>query len=292
MTCEVCATEMQDWQLSPECLLHKCPRCGHVLRTLSDAPALAREDEYGEGPGGSLRIALTANRLQRRTGRIGPSSTVLEIGCGPDPLLAKKLAASGAQVIGLDPNVETHEVNDRLTLVRGGLGAQSAALKPWLGSIDVATAIHVLEHIPDLQDSLRTIQETLDSNGRFYAITPAGDSAMLVHSKGAWWMLEDPTHVRFFSQASLTLALTNAGFTQIVVKRLILDSMATDAATLVRRLKPAERPAGVLAQRSTKFTLAATLPFTLSMRAVAPRWRSVLEVTAQRASETKLPQKQ
>lgn len=282
--CEVCSGESSLVTLDDQAHLYRCADCGHVERDLDLAPAYARNVEYGEGPGGTVRIELTYRRLLHRVPELSPPDAVLEVGCGPEALLARRLARAGFDVVGIDPNVSTGEV-DGVRLVRAGLDASTARVLSEVASHSsagyrAATAIHVLEHIGDLHTALRVLRSQLQNDGSFYAITPAGDSSALSRNGSAWWMLEDPTHIRFFSEQSLRIALQRAGFGNIRIRRLVTDSMATDSATLIRKLRPRTRPKGVLDQTSTRVISVATLPFALGARVVSKRWRSVLEVVA------------
>ncbi|MGV1037902.1 MAG: class I SAM-dependent methyltransferase [Candidatus Nanopelagicales bacterium] len=282
--CEVCAGESRLVRLDDQALLSRCAECGHVERDLALAPAYARDVEYGEGPGGTVRIELTYRRLLRRMPELSPPGPILEVGCGPEALLARRLFQAGYNVVGIDPNVSTGEMGG-VQLVRAGLDSTTVQVlngspgQPSTG-YQAATAIHVLEHIGNLRTSLQVLRSQLREHGSLYAITPAGDSSALSRNGSAWWMLEDPTHIRFFSEQSLSIALRRAGFRNIRIRRLITDSMATDSATLIRRIRPRNRPKGVLDQTSTRAISMATLPVALGTRVVSKRWRSVLEVVA------------
>jgi len=280
--CEVCGASTIEWRIDDASVLRRCPECDHLTRCLPESLAHARDDEYGEGAGGTTRIELTYRRLKGAMPELRPGSRVLEVGCGPEATLAKRMVKGGLDVVGLDPNVDSEQLSDHLRLVHGGLGHEfDAELEAQhVGEFNAATAIHVLEHIPDLVDSLTSLRALLQDRAPLYAITPAGDSRLLKRFGSAWWMLEDPTHVRFFSATSLRLVLKRVGFSEVILRRPILDSMSTDAATLIRYRRPRRRPLGVLDQTSTKAITLATLPASLAWRGARPRWRPVLEVVA------------
>ena len=95
------------------------------------------------------------------------------------------------------------------------------------------------------------------------ATTPAGDSSGVDRYGAAWWMLEDPTHIRFFTADSLARAAERAGFVDIEVRRLLLDSLSVDAASLARAVRPGERPRGVLGSRSVLAAAVASVPLVI-----------------------------
>lgn len=117
-------------------------------------------------------------------------------------------------------------------------------------------------------------------------LTPAGDGTAVERYGAAWWMLEDPTHVRFFTADSLTRAAEAAGFVDIEVRRLLLDSLSVDAASVARAVRPGPRPRGVLASRAVVASAVASLPIVLAQRLVRPRTRPTLHLLARRAGES------
>ena len=98
----------------------------------------------------------------------------------------------------------------------------------------------------------------------------------------AWWMLEDPTHVRFFTADSLARAAEAAGFVDVEVRRLLLDSLSVDAASVARAVRPGPRPRGVLASRAVLAGAVASIPVVLAERALRPRSRPTLQLLARR----------
>ena len=146
--------------------------------------------------------------------------------------------------------------------------------------VDLVYGIHVLEHVVDPHIALRASYDLLRPGGRASFITPAGDSSGVERYGAAWWMLEDPTHVRFFSEHSLRRAAEAAGLVDIEIRRPVLDSLSADAASLVRRVRPAPRPGGVLGSRPALALAAASAPAVALARTVRPGLRTTLHLLA------------
>jgi hypothetical protein len=114
-------------------------------------------------------------------------------------------------------------------------------------------------------------------------LTPAGDGAGLAWFRSRWWMLEDPTHVRFLTADSARRLLESAGLVDVRVRRLVLDSVGVEAASLVRALRWRHLPAaGVLSWPVTRVLVLVTAPVVLAVRLLVPAARPTLEVIARR----------
>ena len=277
--CEICSGPTATWHLRHGGRVDRCRVCGHVRRSLSDAPGNHRDAAYGGDPSmDSVRTAVT-HRALRRAGR--PAS-VFEIGFGSGALL-RRFHDEGATIAGVDPDqlgVGLDEVVRReATLWRGTVedvpdGAVAA---------DLVVGVHVIEHVTDPMLTVHKAASLLTERGRLVLLTPAGDSWGLSTFGAAWWMLEDPTHVRFFTAESLTRMARAAGLTDIRVERLVVDSLSVDVASLVRAVRP-PGPAGALASGPVRLAALASSPFVAGLRMVAPRTRATLCLTADRGS--------
>ena len=103
--------------------------------------------------------------------RCGPGATLLDIGCGRGieggRVLQESLAAAAGRFIGIEPDRDV-AVSDcfcqvhRCTLEEAPLPA---------GSIDVAMAVFVLEHLAEPKSFFRKLHELLSQRGVFWAMT-------------------------------------------------------------------------------------------------------------------------
>lgn len=278
--CEVCSASLRDRLLGGGAVLQECPRCGHLMRDLDRAPARHREHAYGGEPTlDTVRLRMTYAAL-RRALPTAPAS-VFEIGYGSGVLL-RRFLDDGAQVAGADPDQLQVDV-DPLVSARGALvHGPVEAIEPGSVQADLVVGIHVLEHVQDPARTLAVARDLLRPGGMVQFLTPAGDSTGPRWWGEAWWMLEDPTHVRFFTADSLTRLARAAGLVDVHVRRPVLDSLVTDAASLARRATRRLRPAGALSSRGVLALAAATAPVVLAGRAAYPRLRPTLQLVARR----------
>jgi SAM-dependent methyltransferase len=269
---------MRDWRLRGGGMLFRCPDCRHVERDLTACPAGARDVGYGGDPGlDAARLRLTERRLRAL---VPDGRSVFEIGYGSGALLRRFLDA-GWSVAGVDAG--QLEVGVDARVARGGT-LERGELETVAGHAghDLVVGVHVLEHLRDPAAGLAAAHRLLRPGGTLALVTPTADSSGPDWFGSAWWLLEDPTHLRFFSPDSARRALAAAGFTGVRVRRLLLDTLSMEAASLRRAASRRPRPRGVLAERGTVIGALATAPVTVAVRAVLPRLRPSLELVAHR----------
>ncbi len=277
-SCESCGTTLTPWRLDDANVLLQCPACGHLRRDLATCPAGHRSLTYGGDPGmDRVRLWLTYRRLAA----LAPGARrVFEVGYGSGGLLRRYLDA-GAAVGGADPGHLGGRVDPEVAS-RGRLWAgpvEELAADP---TYDLVLGIHVVEHAPDVSTFLAACTRLLRPGGTLALLTPDGESEVLRRSGAAWWMLEDPTHVRFLSGRSAAVLVDRAGLVDVRVTRPLLDSMATEMATVARRRAPAGDGRGVLARPGVRLSALMALPLTIATRALRPTVRPSLLIVATR----------
>lgn len=98
----------------------------------------------------------------------GPGVRVLEVGCGQGHL-TKRLEGMGADVIGIDANPKAAEVavSTRVRYMR----AEKLEFEDSM--FDQLISVHVIEHVPALQQALSEMARVLKPGGRMLHIYPA-----------------------------------------------------------------------------------------------------------------------
>lgn len=282
MTCEVCAGPTVPLQLDATNALSQCVRCGHLLRDPDRAPAGHRDQAYGGEPAlDKARLALTYRSLRRHS---RPAS-VFEVGFGTGAML-RHFLDDGAAVAGADPDQLGLAV-DPVVAAHGRLvRAPMEQIDPDAFDVDLVFGVHVLEHVVDPMRTLELAFDLLRPGGQVQFFTPAGDSDGLRHFGADWWMLEDPTHVRFFTARSAQRAAEKAGFVDVQVDRPVLDSITTDAGSLARRITRARgrapRSRGALDSTVVLAAAAVTGPLVVAGRALRAGLRPTLQLIARR----------
>jgi SAM-dependent methyltransferase len=222
-----------------------------------------------------VRIALTMQRV-RPLLPTAPRARILELGFGRGLMLRQFLDA-GHEVHGIEAGMLDVEIDPR---VRDGatlhLGRAEDVHLP-RDHFDLIYGVHVIEHLADPQRVFEKLAAALAPGGHFYFVTPNAESRGLEIFGDAWWNLEDPTHLNFFSGRSLTTMLKQAGFYHVRVGIPILDSLTIEANSAVKRLFPASRRHGIMSNPLVKLLDLGLVAPTLAARAVVPRLSPSIE---------------
>jgi len=204
---------------------------------------------------------------------------VLEIGFGRGILLSA-LLKEGHRVSGVDPGALERDIpvdiRRRATIHTRPI--EEVELPD--GAYDLIYGIHVVEHLQDPEAVFAACGRALRPGGLLYVMTPNAESRGLQLFKEAWWNLEDPTHVRFFTPRSIGLMLRSAGFARGVVRTPIWDSQTLEISSVLRLMGRHTGEHGVLSSRLMLPISAAMLPVAMLVRAAWPQLSPSMEVVA------------
>lgn len=122
-------------------------------------------------------------------------------------------AEAGWSVAGSDPDPIAREKGAEL-----GLEIRQGGAEVWAdqqGTFDFVSLNHVIEHVHDPLETLRTVFDLLRPGGRLYIQTPDLDAlGHAIYGKN-WRGLEPPRHLVLFTRDSLRYALRSQGFVDI-----------------------------------------------------------------------------
>jgi 2-polyprenyl-3-methyl-5-hydroxy-6-metoxy-1,4-benzoquinol methylase len=196
-----------------------CPGCGlgriHPQPSAEEIGGFYSQAYYGETgakfePLVEALVRLVAARRARFFARGLPrGARVLEIGCGRGVLL-KALADRGFEVHGVDLSERAVEgVDPRVQLrfaSRLGDAGYSAAC------FDRVILWHVLEHLPDPQQTLDEVRRILRPGGALIVAVPNFSSLQARWAGAAWFHLDLPRHLFHFPLPALRSLLQQRGF--------------------------------------------------------------------------------
>lgn len=167
----------------------------------------------------SLKIFMLKNNLKK----------VLDVGCGSGRVV-KYLNDNGFDAFGCDPQEEAVNLAKKLNK-KNVITQTSAAQLPFKNqSFDLITAISVIEHLSlnDIKYFFTEAQRILRPEGFIFMITPNFSSPMRFFLGKKWFGYADPTHINFFTPASLTAALQKYGFGNIKLRHTTAYNIKTD----------------------------------------------------------------
>lgn len=150
--------------------------------------------------------------LQRYVGR----GRLLDIGAaGGAFVLEAKQAGFDAFGVEPTPRFAEHARSELGVDVRDGR-LEDLDLEP--ASLDVATMWHVLEHIPEPQESLRVVHDTLRPGGMLVVEVPNVQSVAAEQMRDGWTHLDPDVHVSQFAPSPLRLLLERSGFDPVEIR--------------------------------------------------------------------------
>lgn len=156
------------------------------------------------------KLALVSKYVSR--------GTILDYGCGTGMFL-KTCADAGWKAYGFEPDPDA-----RALVVAKGLTAETS--KTALDSIkyDIITLWHVLEHVTDLDETLKFFSNTISDKGRLIIAVPNYTSADAKHYKEFWAGYDVPRHIYHFEINTLKRLLSGFGFALEETKPMVFDS--------------------------------------------------------------------
>lgn len=146
---------------------------------------------------------------------------ILDIGCGTGEFLyaCKK---NGWEVQGVEPS----EIARNQALINFNLPvSKNTTLEEFENNLfDSISMWHVLEHVSNLENTLKNIHRVLKNNGVLLLALPNLNSYDASYYKAFWAGYDVPIHLWHFSKETISMLLNSYGFSLIKTKPLIYDS--------------------------------------------------------------------
>jgi 2-polyprenyl-3-methyl-5-hydroxy-6-metoxy-1,4-benzoquinol methylase len=164
---------------------------------------------------------LQAKRKSMRIALGRDHGSILDYGCGTGAFLGV-MKAAGWAVTGIEPDADARQ------LARSAHGVEArepAALKAMPDeSFDIITLWHVLEHVYDLQETLRHLHRVLKPGGHIFIAVPNHTAADAAHYGAFWAAWDVPRHLYHFAPSSMKMLLEKHGFRMQELKAMWFDS--------------------------------------------------------------------
>lgn len=144
--------------------------------------------------------SYTLNGKLKLISSLSDGKRLLDIGAGTGHFVSK-MKSAGYEVTGLEPDDDARnvcaELNNVDLLPIEKLYAQD------LGSFDVITMWHVLEHVYNLREDLKQISGLLNQDGVLVIAVPNHTSFDAEHYDGFWAAYDVPRHLYHFDPSSI-----------------------------------------------------------------------------------------
>lgn len=147
--------------------------------------------------------------------------TLLDIGCGTGEFLAY-CSNHGFTATGVEPNENARKF--AIDSLHQDVKPESFFNEVNVGSFDIITLWHVLEHIHDLNDRLEKISTLLKPSGTLVIALPNSHSWDAVHYEKFWAAYDLPRHLYHFSPDTLKALAVKHGFKVVEILPLKFDA--------------------------------------------------------------------
>jgi 2-polyprenyl-3-methyl-5-hydroxy-6-metoxy-1,4-benzoquinol methylase len=204
--------EVAPLEISPYSTV-QCARCGHIqVRFRPDRVTLAAayaegcdDSGLGEEKGQRAGAVRALARIERYVSR----GALCDVGCSIG-LLLSEANQRGWNAVGIEPShsaVEFAREVLHLNVISGTL--ESADLPK--GHFDAVVMTDVFEHLEAPAETLVRVAGLLRPGGALYLELPDAGSILARVTRRHWWSIL-PTHVHYFTRASLTRLLSERGW--------------------------------------------------------------------------------
>ena len=157
------------------------------------------------------KVALISNE--------NPSKgNLLDIGAGTGDFL-NQAQKNGWNCIGIEPNEKAKNI-----AISKGVNFTNTLEELENSSFDVITMWHVLEHVPDLENQIKTLKRLLKPNGTIIIAVPNYKSFDAKHYKSFWAAYDVPRHLWHFSKTSIQKLVAKENLKLQKIKPMWFDS--------------------------------------------------------------------
>ncbi len=146
--------------------------------------------------------------------------TLIDFGAGTGAFLSAA-KENGWNTVGFEPS----EIA-RNNAAKRGLDLRDPGLREQIenSEVDAFTLWHVLEHIPDLNESLEYFYQRLKPGGHLFVAVPNHESADAKYYRNHWAALDVPLHLWHFAKADIEALAQKHNFQLREVRNMPFDS--------------------------------------------------------------------
>jgi 2-polyprenyl-3-methyl-5-hydroxy-6-metoxy-1,4-benzoquinol methylase len=144
---------------------------------------------------------------------------ILEVGAGVGDFLTA-CRNHGWKCFGVEPSEQARQVAKEFNK----LDLADSIDKIGERNFSIITLWHVLEHVPDLEETIQKLKSYLSDGGRLIIAVPNHNSFDAKHYKQFWAGYDVPRHLYHFNKTSLTAIIQSQGFELVKTKPMIFDS--------------------------------------------------------------------
>ena len=214
--------------------IQQCQKCGFRLTNpRPDANSIGsfyKSEQYVSHNDESSGLINTAYRLIRNyTLRSklnlinelnGGKGRILDVGCGTGAFL-ESCREGGWQVTGMEPDADARAIAKKKLQadIQPNLNALSEA-----NPFDIITLWHVLEHVPNLSETIDQLHKLLSDRGTLVIAVPNSDSYDAHYFNQYWAAYDVPRHLHHFTPSTIEPLFRKQGFILADKKPMVFDA--------------------------------------------------------------------
>lgn len=161
---------------------------------------------------------ISTKRKFKLINKFGTKKNILDIGAGTGDFLAY-FKTQGWEVSGVEPSEGARLLSAKKEII---LHEHINAIAKH--KYDVITMWHVLEHIPNLSEHIRLLEEMLTDDGILIVAVPNFKSYDAKHYGEYWAAYDVPRHLWHFSQSAIERLFSEVGISVVEKHPLIFDA--------------------------------------------------------------------
>jgi 2-polyprenyl-3-methyl-5-hydroxy-6-metoxy-1,4-benzoquinol methylase len=145
------------------------------------------------------------------------ANNILDIGAGTGDFL-KHIKSETRSVFGIEPNKKA-----RALASKKGINLEESIADFKGKTFDVITMWHVLEHVPNLEETIKKIEALLSPNGVLIIAVPNYNSFDAAYYKNYWAAFDAPRHLWHFTRNAMKKIFSD-NLIPLKTKPMIFDS--------------------------------------------------------------------
>ncbi|MBS1646745.1 MAG: class I SAM-dependent methyltransferase [Bacteroidetes bacterium] len=163
------------------------------------------------------KLQLVMQHTRQKNGKI------LDYGAGTGAFL-NTCKTNKWEAIGIEPDEVARKVMADKFGISSFSSLQEAQQNPSFSNFDCISAWHVLEHVPDLKETINTLKCVLKEKGIFIVAVPNPESHDAKHYKKHWAAYDVPRHLWHFAPKDMEALMKEQGFSLIKTLPMVFDS--------------------------------------------------------------------
>lgn len=228
----ICQAKDYEYQLPGTFHVSECTGCGAILQnprppfpeimryyTETYEPFRARGSKLVQR---ARDLVLTRPRLTRYERLIGLEGRVVDVGCGTGLQMMEMKGHGRWTLTGVEPATDAAQIG-----IDAGLDIRPTVLEEAglpSDAYDMAIMNHVLEHLPEPHVTVAEVKRILKPGGWYVGEIPTPGCVERSLFGKYWGGYHLPRHLTYFREPQLRRFLTDAGFTDIRIRRAIKPS--------------------------------------------------------------------